>query len=294
MNWSEWILHHEIVIRLSFFFGVFATMAIWEAKAPKRKPLLSRRMRWPSNIGIVLLNSLMLRLIFPAAAVGVAVLCNTHNWGIFNNLQVLGLPSLPLSFTVILCVITLDLFIYLQHIMFHAVPIFWRLHQVHHADLDYDVTTGARFHSLEILLSMLIKVSVIMLLGPPVIAVIIFEILLNATAMFNHSNVALPLNLDRFLRKLIVTPDMHRVHHSTITNEANSNFGFNLPWWDRIFGTYTAQPSLGHTEMEIGLKNIKEPHQTNQLIGMLQLPFKQLVQGYAVKDRLSVQDSDGK
>jgi len=166
------------------------------------------------------------------------------------------------------------LIIYLQHIMVHAIPLLWRLHRVHHADLDYDVTTGARFHTLEIIFSMLIKFATIMLLGPSVIAVIIFEIMLNATAMFNHGNIYIPRKFDRILRLLIVTPDMHRVHHSVHEPLINSNFGFSLPWWDRMFGTYIAQPLESHEEMTIGLNEFRDPKQVERLPGMLMMPFE--------------------
>jgi sterol desaturase/sphingolipid hydroxylase (fatty acid hydroxylase superfamily) len=167
----------------------------------------------------------------------------------------------------------------------HAVPTLWRLHRVHHADLDYDLTTGARFHPIEIVLSMLIKFATIVVLGPPVVAVIIFEVLLNGMAMFNHGNVRLPLGLDRVLRLLVVTPDMHRVHHSVEDNETNSNFGFNLSLWDRLFGTYIAQPREGHQGMTIGIHQYRDPRQVARLPGMLLLPFVGKVTGYAINRR---------
>ncbi len=225
-------LCHEVAIRLSFFFGVFAVMALWEVFAPRRALTVSKATRWLNNLGIVFLNTIILRLLFPAAAVGMAALAGDQGWGLFNYFQV------PFWLAAVLSVIAMDLVIYLQHVMVHAVPTLWRLHRVHHADLDYDVTTGARFHPIEIILSMLIKFATIMVLGPPVVAVVIFEVLLNATAMFNHGNVRILRSIDRVLRWFVVTPDMHRVHHSVEDDEANSNFGFNLPWWDRLFGTY--------------------------------------------------------
>jgi sterol desaturase/sphingolipid hydroxylase (fatty acid hydroxylase superfamily) len=174
-------------------------------------------------------------------------------WGLLNHFQV------PFAIAVPLAVIAMDFVIWLQHVMVHAVPALWRLHRVHHADLDYDVTTGARFHPLEIILSMLIKFATIVVLGPPVVAVVIFEVLLNATAMFNHGNIRLPAGLDRVLRWVVVTPDMHRVHHSVEDDETNSNFGFNLPWWDRLFGTYRDQPRAGHVGMTIGIRSASQP-----------------------------------
>lgn len=192
---------------------------------------------------------------------------------------------MPYWLAVVVSVIVLDFVVWLQHVMVHAVPLFWRLHRMHHADLDFDVTTGARFHPLEIILSMLIKFAAIVVLGPPVIAVIIFEVLLNATAMFNHGNIRLPLKLDRVLRWFVVTPDMHRVHHSVEDDEANSNFGFNLPWWDRLFGTYRDQPRGGHDGMTIGIRKYREPQQVSWLNGMLILPFKGKISDYAINRR---------
>ena len=267
MNWNDWIAANEVSIRTGFFLGVFTLMAVWELLAPGRKAMLGRQQRWPANIGLVILNSIVLRLLFPAAAVGVAVYATQQGWGLMHLLSV---PLLP---AVVISVVLLDLIIYLQHVMVHKVPVLWRLHRVHHADLDYDVTTGARFHTLEIVLSMLIKFAAILLFGVPVVAVVIFEVVLNATAMFNHSNIHLPEPIDRVLRYLLVTPDMHRVHHSIEYDETNSNFGFNLPLWDRLFGTYRAQPRAGHTDIIIGLSNFRDPHQVNHLTGMLVMPF---------------------
>lgn len=242
-------------------------MAIWEVLLPRRLLVVSKPRRWASNMGLVVLNNLLLRLLFPAAAVGVAVVAQHQNWGLLNHY------AIPLGLSVFISVVALDFVIWLQHLVFHAIPIFWRLHRVHHADLDYDLTTGARFHPIEIILSMLIKCAAILLLGPPVIAVMIFEVVLNVTAMFNHSNIYFPEKIDRVLRLFVVTPDMHRIHHSSHTPLTNSNFGFNLPWWDRLFGTYVAQPPGKHTEMEIGLKDFRDPKQVTRLTGMLTLPF---------------------
>ena len=279
MNWQQWILEHELPIRLGFFFGVFAIMAIWELRAPRRVLTVSKTLRWTSNIGLVFLNSFVLRLVFPTAAVGVAVLANAQGWGLMNIYQ------MPLGIAVILSVVILDFVIWVQHVMFHAIPLLWRLHRVHHADLDYDVTTGARFHTIEIILSMLIKFAAIVLLGPPVVAVVIFEVLLNATAMFNHANIGLPPVFDRILRWVLVTPDMHRVHHSVEDDEANSNFGFSLTYWDRIFGTYRDQPRAGHQDMTIGIHRYRDPKLVDRLPGMLALPFIGRISGYAINRR---------
>ena len=279
MSFPEFVAQHEVNIRLGFFFGIFAVMALWEMVAPRRALTLSRTVRWSNNLGLVILNSIMLRLLFPAAAVGMAAFTAEQGWGILNYYQ------LPLTLSVVLVVVTMDFIIYLQHVLVHAVPALWRLHRVHHADLDYDVTTGARFHPIEIILSMLIKFATIVVLGPPVVAVVIFEVVLNAMAMFNHGNVRLPLVLDRVLRFLVVTPDMHRVHHSVEDNEANSNFGFNLSIWDRIFGTYIAQPRGGHEGMTIGIHKYREPRQVSWLPGLLALPFIGKISGYAINRR---------
>ncbi|MCH8999762.1 MAG: sterol desaturase family protein, partial [Proteobacteria bacterium] len=218
---ADLILDNEPVIRLGFFAGVLILVAAWEAARPRRARSFSRWLRWPSNFAIVALNTVVLRLIFPAAAIGMAFYAEEHGWGLFNAFEV------PAALAVIASVLALDLIIYLQHVMVHAVPVLWRLHRMHHADLDIDVTTGARFHPIEILLSMVIKLAAVAVLGAPAVAVVIFEVLLNATAMFNHGNLRLPLGLDRVLRLVVVTPDMHRVHHSIVPAETNSNFGFN-------------------------------------------------------------------
>jgi len=279
MDFNNWLLSYEIQIRLGFFFGIFTIMALWELKAPRRELTISRAIRWSNNLGLVALNSLVLRLLFPAAAVGMAAFAQAQGWGLLNYYQI----SFPLA--VIISVITMDAVIYLQHVMVHAVPVLWRLHRVHHADLDYDLTTGARFHPLEIILSMLIKFATILLLGPPVVAVVAFEVLLNATAMFNHGNVKLPSSVDRVLRWFLVTPDMHRIHHSVEDDETNSNFGFSLPWWDRLFGTYRDQPRAGHESMTIGIHKYRDPKQVIRLPGILMFPFRGKVSGYAINRR---------
>ncbi|MBI5040735.1 MAG: sterol desaturase family protein [Gammaproteobacteria bacterium] len=279
MEFESFIRGHEVPIRLGFFFGIFAVMAIWELVAPRRRLTQPKGVRWLNNVGLVFFNSFLLRLVFPTAAVGMALFAREHGWGLLNYFQV------PYALAVAGAVIALDFFIYLQHVMVHAVPVLWRLHRVHHADLDYDVTTGARFHPIEILLSMLIKFAVIVVMGPPVLAVILFEIALNATAMFNHSNVRIPAGIDRALRLFVVTPDMHRVHHSVEDDETNSNFGFNLPWWDRLFGTYRDQPRGGHENMTIGIRTFREGKWCSWLTGMLAMPFVGKISDYAINRR---------
>ncbi len=261
------MLHTEAGIRLTCFAVIFTAMAIWESLAPRRKLTVKRPWRWTSNLGLVFLNSLLLRLIAPLGAAGVALLAESRDWGLFNAIDVSAWMALVLS------VLILDLAVYSQHVAFHAVPLFWRLHMVHHADLDIDVTTGSRFHTIEILLSFGIKAVVILLIGAPAVGVVIFEVLLNGTSMFNHSNIRMPLVIDRWLRMLVVTPDMHRVHHSWHRRETNSNFGFNLPWWDHLFGTYLDQPSDGHESMTIGLKEIRDERIAERLPRMLALPL---------------------
>lgn len=270
---------NEIVIRLGFFIVIFILMALWEVLAPRRELTVSRAVRWTNNLGLLLFNTILLRLLFPLAAVGMAAFAAGQDWGLLNYFQV------PLWLSVLLAVVIMDMVIWLQHVMVHAIPVLWRLHRVHHADLDYDLTTGTRFHPLEIILSMLIKFTAIILLGPPVIAVLLFEVILNGMAMFNHGNVRLPARLDRVLRWLVVTPDMHRVHHSVEDDEANSNFGFNLSSWDRLFGTYRDQPRNGHQEMTIGIHGYRQPREVSWLPGMMALPFRGKISGYAINRR---------
>ena len=279
MDFGQFVLTNEPIIRLGFFLGVFAVIGLWELAAPRRVLTVSKGLRWASNLGIVVLNTVLLRLLFPLAAVGVAAFCKANGWGLLNHFHIPFVIAVPLA------VIVLDFVIWLQHVMVHAVPALWRLHRVHHADPDYDVTTGSRFHPIEIILSMLIKFAAIAVLGPPVVAVVLFEVLLNATAMFNHGNIRLPSALDRVLRWFVVTPDMHRVHHSIEDDEANSNFGFNLPWWDRLFGTYREQPRAGHLGMTIGIRDHRDPREVARLPGMLLLPFKGEVRDYAINRR---------
>ena len=273
------LLQNETAIRLTAFFGVLTVVAGAEIVLPRRQLTVSKLRRWVSNLGIVFLNSVLVRLLLPATAAGFSVLSAQRGWGAFNNLDVLVWVAIIAS------VVILDFAIYLQHVMFHAVPALWRLHRMHHADLDFDVTTGARFHPIEILLSMLIKFAVIAVIGAPAAAVIIFEVLLNATSMFNHGNLRLPSKLDRVLRLFIVTPDMHRVHHSIEDHETNSNFGFNLSLWDRLLGTYKDQPDAGHVGMTIGIRDYRESRLATDLPGMLILPFLGRVTGYAINRR---------
>lgn len=273
------ILEYELSIRLTAFFTIFAAMALWEVASPCRKRRFKRSQRWVGNIGIVILNSLLLRLLFPAAALGMASYTAVNGWGLLHAID------LPFWLDILIAVLLMDMVIYLQHVMVHAVPVLWRLHRVHHADPDYDLTTGARFHPIEIIISMLIKITTIAALGPPIVAVVIFEVVLNGMAMFNHGNVRLPMPLDRVLRWVIVTPDMHRVHHSVEPNETNSNFGFNLSLWDRLMGTYRQQPRLGQQCMEIGISSLRDPKMTNRLTGMLWIPFLQDKDVYSINRR---------
>ncbi len=272
---SELILAIEPVIRLGFFFGIFTVMALWEWWVPRRKPSFTRSFRWPNNLGIAALNTVLLRVVFPTTAAGLALIGEQTGWGLFNAYPV------PYWLAVAAAVVFLDFVIYLQHVMFHAVPALWQLHRMHHADLDFDMTTGSRFHPVEILLSMVIKFGVVAALGAPALAVLIFEVLLNATAMFNHGNVRIPLTIDRVLRLVVVTPDMHRVHHSAIVDETNSNFGFNLPWWDRLFGTYRAQPRAGHEKMQIGIEDFRTGRDL-WLDRMLVQPFRHGSKSYSI------------
>ncbi|HLB78953.1 MAG TPA: sterol desaturase family protein, partial [Dongiaceae bacterium] len=250
---QDGLLANEPLLRAGFAIGILAAMAAWEVLAPRRRQAVPRLERWPGNLGVVVLDAVLVRLVFPTAAVGLAVTGAAKGWGLLNVLTV------PWWVAAVASVVLLDLAIYFQHVLFHAVPALWRLHRMHHADLEFDVTTGLRFHPVEILLSMGIKLGVVAALGPPAVAVLIFEVLLNGSSMFNHSNVRLPAGLDGVLRWFVVTPDMHRVHHSIRPNETNSNFGFNLPWWDRLFGTYRTQPAAGHEAMTIGIEQFRNP-----------------------------------
>jgi sterol desaturase/sphingolipid hydroxylase (fatty acid hydroxylase superfamily) len=264
---ESYLLQHEPWVRMSAFGLVFLGMALWEFLAPRRLLAHARARRWPANLGIVVFNTVLLRLTVPMAAVGLAAVASERGWGLLNLLD------LPPMLALVVAVLALDLTIYVQHVLFHAVPALWRLHRMHHADLDFDVTTGARFHPVEILLSAGVKLAAVAALGPSALAVLIFEVLLNATAMFNHGNVRLPAGIDRWLRWIVVTPDMHRVHHSIAPRETNRNFGFNLPWWDRVFGTYLAQPAAGHERMTVGISQFRDPSEL-RLHRMLLQPFR--------------------
>lgn len=260
-------MNSDIALRLGLFLLALSLIGGWEIAAPRRQLRCARNRRWLSNIGLGILDQILLRWCFPILAVTVALVAQQRGWGLFNTLNA------PNALVTVLCFLLLDLAIYLQHVVFHYVPPLWRLHRVHHSDLDFDVTTAIRFHPLEIVLSMLIKMTVVLALGAPPLAVLIFEVALNLTAMFNHGNIMLPLKLDRLLRWILVTPDMHRVHHSTNVAETNSNFGFNLPWWDRLFSTYRAQPQKGHEAMTVGLNEYRDEKKL-RLLDLLLQPFR--------------------
>ena len=257
----------EMIIRFGCFLGAFIIIAALEHRYPRRARTIKRAIRWLNNLGISTLNQLLSRLLLPVSAAVLAEFCQDRQWGFLNNI------TTPSPVAIVISILLFDLGIYLQHRLFHVVPILWRLHRVHHADTDFDVTTGLRFHPLSILLSALIKLALVIIIGPPVVAVVIFEIVLNATSLFNHSNLHLSKKADGILRHLIVTPDMHRVHHSIDTVESNQNFGFNFSWWDRLFSSYRAQPKLGHQNMEIGLRNFRSDHEL-RIDKMLSQPFR--------------------
>ncbi len=273
------LLANEGYIRIGFFLGTLCVMACLEFFWPRRKASQSKLTRWTNNLLLVVVNTLFVRLILPASAVLVASYAQTHQLGILNIFEI------PVLWQTIIAIVVMDLSIYLQHVMVHAIPLFWRFHRVHHADLDYDATTGVRFHPVEILLSMLLKFAVIIMLGASVSAVIIFEILLSTTALFNHGNLKLPGLLDTILRKIIVTPDMHRVHHSVIRYETNSNYGFNLSCWDMLFGTYRAQPEKGHENMTIGIDHINNPKDCTLLHKVLMIPFINWNEKYPINSK---------
>lgn len=268
----------EAKIRLGFFLAVLVMMALWEILAPRRKLTTSKARRWGRNLTITMINPLLVRLLFPVLVLELALKAREGHWGLLNSVDI------PYWIAFFASIFFLDFIIYLQHLMFHAVPLFWRLHMVHHADMDIDVTTGLRFHPFEILISMLIKLSAVVVIGPPPAAVVAFEIILNAMAMFNHGNVRLPLGVDRIVRLILVTPDMHRVHHSVYPRETNSNFGFNLAWWDRLFGTYKPQPTDGHEGMTIGLRQFRDDSRVT-LPRILVMPFRGDQGRYAIGRR---------
>jgi sterol desaturase/sphingolipid hydroxylase (fatty acid hydroxylase superfamily) len=260
------VLQYEPWIRLGGFCVVFLAVALAERWAPRRRAGTATATRWMANLGLVVVDSLMLRLLSAASAVGMALAVEAQGWGVFNRL------FWPAWCEAVAAVVILDFAVYLQHVLFHAVPWLWRFHRVHHSDRDFDVATGVRFHPVEVLLSLIYKMAIVAVLGVPAVAFLVFEVILNATSLFNHGNVFLPLGVDRVLRWFLVTPDMHRVHHSPLRVETDSNFGFNLPWWDRLFGTYRAQPTTGHDTMAIGLDNLRQPDRW-PLLGLLTMPF---------------------
>lgn len=250
---AEWMLEQEPLVRVGLMLGVVAIMALWELWAPRRALTVGKAYRWVNNWGIVLTGTLLTRVVVPAGAVGLALFVESQGWGLLQTLD------LPFWLSVLVALVVLDFTVWAQHVMFHAVPALWRLHRMHHADLDFDLTTGLRFHPLELVLSFGIKATVIVALGAPAIAVLCFEVILNSLALFNHANVRIPTAVDRVLRWVIVTPDFHRVHHSWYPHETNSNFGFNLSLWDRLLGTYVPQPQDGHEGMTIGLNQFRDP-----------------------------------
>lgn len=262
---NDFILAHEVALRFAAFAGVLALLLALETLAPRRGGERLRRMRWSANLPMVAAGALLVRLLLPLGAVGAALWAQRQGVGLFNRL--------PLPLAGLWSFLALDALIYWQHRLFHRFPLLWRIHRMHHSDIEFDATTALRFHPLEILVSMLIKMAAVLALGAPPLAVIVFEIALNAAAMFNHANLALPLPLDRILRRLVVTPDMHRVHHSVERREYDSNFGFNLSWWDRLFGSYTAQPAAGHHAMRIGLPEFREMREQG-LLALLMQPIK--------------------
>jgi sterol desaturase/sphingolipid hydroxylase (fatty acid hydroxylase superfamily) len=279
MDFSVVIVENESIIRASIFIGLLLIMGAWELLLPRKKPTISKTYRWVNNLALVFLNGFITKLILPITLSGMAILAHQNGWGVLNYFEI------DTFWSIVIFIIVMDFIIYMQHVMVHALPILWRLHRVHHTDLDYDTSTGARFHTLEILLSFGIKFTAIVLLGPTVLAVILFEIILNVSSMFNHGNVKLPKTLDKYLRYFIVTPDMHRIHHSIEEDETNSNFGFSITIWDRVFGTYKDSAKAGQIDMVIGIKNIREPKDTNMILGMLMIPFKGKNEQYTINSK---------
>ncbi len=281
----DYFLDNQNFTRLLAASLIFSAMALWEFVAPRRRQEVPRLLRWSNNLALVFVDVLVIRLVFPVLAVGFALTARQHGWGLFN---ILAVPSW-LEFIVVLLI--LDMAIYYQHKLFHSVPLFWRFHRLHHADLELDVSTGLRFHPLEIVLSMLIKLALVALVGAPAVAVLVFEMLLNASSLFNHSNVRMPKILEKVLRTIIVTPDMHRVHHSICPSEANSNFGFNLSCWDRIFGTYKAEPRAGQVRMQLGVDHFRSRRDL-WLDRLLLQPFRHRIVG-TEKRAKSSEENDG-
>jgi len=261
------LVEQENYLRISLFLTVLIGMAWWEVCAPRRKLTVAKWLRWRNNLALAFFNSILLKLSIPVAATGIAAYAASNQWGLINQLV------LPAWLAIGMGIVLLDLAIYGQHVAFHTFTPLWRLHRAHHADLDLDVTTGLRFHPLEMLLSMVFKLTIIVLIGAPVWGVLLFEIILNGMAMFNHGNIYLPRKFDHYLRYLIVTPDMHRVHHSILSTEMNRNFGFNLAVWDRLFDTYRDQPQAGHEQMMIGLPQWRNLQFCSRLVSILRMPF---------------------
>jgi sterol desaturase/sphingolipid hydroxylase (fatty acid hydroxylase superfamily) len=257
----------ESSVRLAIFLCVFLVLAVAELRYPRRALAYSKLQRWLSNIGISVLNTYLVRILLPVAGVSAALLAQEQQWGILNQIQLV--PWLG----ILIFVAVFDLTIYWQHRLFHVVPLLWRFHRMHHTDMDYDLTTGNRFHPISILISSAIKLSLVLLMGPSPISVLIAEVLLNVTSMFNHSNLKLPLKMDSLLRKLIVTPDMHRIHHSTDELEHNHNFGFNFSWWDRLFNSYLDQASEAQEKLDIGIAGMQDKESLG-IFAMLLQPFK--------------------
>lgn len=264
---SKLSIENEITWRLSVFWCVFLLVFLWEYLSPKRNLQIQKSTRWVRNISLIIISNLAVRLLVPITAASVAVYAEQYKIGLWHLL------SIPLPAATIISIILLDFLIYAQHILFHYTPLFWRIHKIHHIDQDIDVTTGLRFHPLEIILSALIKCMFVLLLGVPLMAIILFEILLNAMSMFSHANISLPKSFDKYLRLFVVTPDMHRVHHSVLKNETNSNFGFNLSCWDHLFRTYKDQPKRGHLQMNIGLDEFQDKNKTT-LLDIIMIPFR--------------------
>jgi sterol desaturase/sphingolipid hydroxylase (fatty acid hydroxylase superfamily) len=279
------MMEFEALIRMAAFAAVLGAVALWELLRPRRQSSLRRATRWPNNLGLLAVDAIVLRLVAPGAAVAVAVTAQVGGWGLLNVL------SLPAGIAVIVAMVLLDLALYFQHIMFHAVPTLWRLHRVHHSDLDFDATTGIRFHPIEILISTAIKCALIAAIGAAPIAVLAFEVLLNAASLFNHANASIPAAVEPWLRWLVITPDVHRVHHSEQYDESSSNFGFNLPWWDRVFGTYKAQPRMGHAAMTIGVDAFRS-EEDSRLDRLLIQPLQNTAGRYPINRRQAAGDSN--
>jgi sterol desaturase/sphingolipid hydroxylase (fatty acid hydroxylase superfamily) len=278
MAFDTFLIENEPAIRLGVFVSSFVLIALWELFTPRRVLEIPRRVRWANNLGLAVVNIFVVRVLFPSAAVGMAILAGERGVGLLNVFPV----SYPLA--MILSLLALDLMMYLMHLMFHAVPAFWRAHRVHHADVDFDATTGVRFHPVQIVLSIPIKFAVIFVLGPPVLAVLVFEVVFNAVLVFSHANIHIPAAVDRVLRWFMVTPDMHRLHHSVDATETNSNFGFALTWWDRLFGTYCAEPVAGHERMIIGVDQFRARREV-WLDRLLLQPFHDDTGPYAINRR---------